>query len=119
MFTILEAMNLSRSRGESSAELRPLSERLLKPSPQLICLALRKLSEVLFKLSFTLPTLLRPDGIHVIIMRLRTRSVIPAQNKENFGWISTRCLRVPNTFFEVLRLLLAIATGARGGFWRG
>ena len=38
----------------SSARLRPLSERLLKPPPQLICLTLRKLPEVLFKLSLQL-----------------------------------------------------------------
>jgi hypothetical protein len=59
-FPILPAMAFThaflyiRSRGESSAELRPLSERLLKPPPQLICLALRELPEVLFKLSFQL-----------------------------------------------------------------
>ena len=35
----------------SFADIRPLSERLLKPPPQLICLALRKLPEVLFKLT--------------------------------------------------------------------
>jgi hypothetical protein len=46
--------DIIRSRGESSAELRPLSERLLKPPPQLICLALRNLPEVLFKLSLQL-----------------------------------------------------------------
>ena len=46
--------DIIRSRGESSAELRPLSERLLKPPPPLICLALRKLPEVLFKLSLQL-----------------------------------------------------------------
>jgi hypothetical protein len=36
----------------SFAEIRPLSERPLKPPPQLICLSLRELPEVLFK--FTL-----------------------------------------------------------------
>ena len=46
--------DIIRSRGESSAELCPLSERLLKPPPQLICLALRNLPEVLFKLSLQL-----------------------------------------------------------------
>jgi hypothetical protein len=38
----------------SFAGLRPLSERLLKPSPQLVCLTLRKLPKVLFKLSLHL-----------------------------------------------------------------
>ena len=38
----------------SFAGLRPLSERPLKPSPQLVCLTLRKLPEVLFKLSLHL-----------------------------------------------------------------
>lgn len=46
--------DIIRSRGESSAELRPLSERLLKLPPQLVCLTLRKLPEVLFKLSLHL-----------------------------------------------------------------
>ena len=38
----------------SFAGLRPLSERLLELSPQLICLPLRKLPEVLFKLALHL-----------------------------------------------------------------
>jgi len=38
----------------SFAGLRPLSERLLKPPPQFICLTLRKLPELLLKLSLHL-----------------------------------------------------------------
>ena len=39
---------------QSSAGVRPLSERLLKPPPQLICLTLRKLPKLLFKLALHL-----------------------------------------------------------------
>jgi hypothetical protein len=38
----------------SLAGLRPLSERLLKPPPELICLTLWKLPEALFELSLQL-----------------------------------------------------------------
>ena len=48
---------ISFSRGLTSglfAELGPLSESLLKPSPQHVCLTLWIFSEVLFKLTFYL-----------------------------------------------------------------
>jgi hypothetical protein len=47
-----DAWNVTISR--SSPGLRPLSERLLKPPPQFICLTLRKLPEALFKLALQL-----------------------------------------------------------------
>jgi hypothetical protein len=80
-----------------SSGLRPLSEGLLKPTPQFICLTLRKLAEVLFKLSLHfIPRAFHLKLVHRHIDRMGKIDAHSAQSRGSRSSLSSGAEFAPN-----------------------